>query len=528
MAKRIGELLVEAEVLTQAQLDQVLDRQKTEGEDRIASEIYSLGLAHEQALCQALARLHGTPAIVLSASVIDLGAVGLLPRILAERHGLLPVAIDEDTLTLAVPDEDVGPIIEQVQFASGRQVVTLIGVKKIVEDAIGPTYDAAHRGDKVLAGHQAAGTEPHLTIVADTPGGSVPPQVVFAQELVEATAGTSELDQLAPVFDEASAPVATPESTIEFDAADVIDEEEVGPPAAGQGPDAADDAPARAVPIAQIELKRVPVVRPAHPPSTVAAAPTPTDVVLAEDDDAIAELIAKVATHDGFEVQHAASGDAAVELLRRFRPRLILLDAMLPGVHGFEICARAKGSETFKDTPIVMISAVYKGWEQQRDIQEVHGADAFVEKPFDIQFLRKLIAGYLGNAIAREPIDNGAAQRIEQLRVEVKEGISFGNLSGADLAARQWVGLDPFDGEAYLEVGNVAAQRGDLPEALKAYEFAVVYAPRSFAARTNLAMVYERMGFIKRAIRTWNAAASIAPDDATRQQLTARASGLSG
>ncbi len=511
MTMRIGELLIESGVLTQDQLDQVLARQKTEGEDRIASELYSLGLVHERALCDALARRLGNPAVVLSASVIDLRAVGLVPKIIAERNGLLPVAIDEDTQTLAVPDDELGAIIEQVQFASGRQVVTLVGVKKIIEDAIAPTYEAAHRGEKVLAGHQAAGTAPHLEIVADTPDAGLASQSAFAQGLVDATAGTSELDQLAPVFDIPSTPppAAAPQSSDASAGADVS-AERVG------------------VAIAQIELKRVPVLRQAHVPTTATEAPATVDVVLAEDDDAIAALIKKVATHDGFEVQHAPTGDGAVELLRRFRPRLILLDAMLPGVHGFEICARAKGSETFKDTPVVMISAVYKGWEQQRDIQEVHGADAFVEKPFDIQFLRKLIAGYLGNQLPREPLDGGVALRIQQLRTAVQEGITFGDLAAADLAARQWVGLDPFDGDAYLEVGNVAAQRGDLPQALKAYEFAVVYAPRSFAARTNLAMVYERMGFIKRAIRTWRAAAGFAPDDATQKKIEERAAGLAG
>lgn len=511
MTLRIGELLIEGGVLTQEQLDQVLERQRTEGEDRIASEIYSLGLVHERALCEALARRMGNPALVLSASVIDLAAVGLVPKIIAERNTLLPIAIDEETLTLAVPDGDIGAIIEQVQFASGRQVVTFVGVKKIIEDAIAPTYEAAHRGERVLAGSQASGTTPHLELVADTPEAEMASQRSFAQGLIDASAATSELDQLEPVFDVPSTP---PPST--------------PPPStpAPTAPSPAMEVPA-AVPLAQIALKQVPVLRPAHVPTPATGVAQTTDVVLAEDDDAIADLIMKVAAHDGFEVQHAPTGDDAVELLRLFRPRLILLDAMLPGVHGFEICARAKGSETFKDTPIVMISAVYKGWEQQRDIQEVHGADAFVEKPFDIQFLRKLIAGYLGNPLPRAPVDDGVALRIQQLREQVRQGFSGGDLASADLAARQWVGLDPFDGDAYLEVGNVAAKRGDLPQALKAYEFAVVYAPRSFAARTNLAMVYERMGFIRRAVRTWLSAASFAPDDATRQQIEDRASGLS-
>ena len=63
----------------------------------------------------------------------------------------------------------------------------------------------------------------------------------------------------------------------------------------------------------------------------------------------------------------------------------------------------------FAATPIIVVSAVYKGWEHARTVQETHGADAFVEKPFDVHYLRQLAARMIGRELPRLLQDAGIA-----------------------------------------------------------------------------------------------------------------------
>ena len=64
-------------------------------------------------------------------------------------------------------------------------------------------------------------------------------------------------------------------------------------------------------------------------------------------------------------------------------PDLVILDGMLPEVHGFEICRQLKTSERFRHIPVIMVSAVHIGWRFAADVKEKYGADDYLEKPFE-------------------------------------------------------------------------------------------------------------------------------------------------
>lgn len=108
-------------------------------------------------------------------------------------------------------------------------------------------------------------------------------------------------------------------------------------------------------------------------------------VLIVEDDMALARGLRDNFTSEGFEVLSAANGAAGLEALLERGPDIVLLDVMLPGLNGYEICkaARLEGC----DMPIIMLTA--KG--QERDIVKglELGADDYVTKPFSI---RELIA----------------------------------------------------------------------------------------------------------------------------------------
>jgi CheY-like chemotaxis protein len=239
-------------------------------------------------------------------------------------------------------------------------------------------------------------------------------------------------------------------------------------------------------------------------------------VLVVEDDDAIRRMVADVMRAEGFEAVEAPDGAVAVEHLRNLLPSLIVLDAMLPGVHGFEICRALKSSTTHADVPVLMISAIYRGIDHARAIQEQHGADAFIEKPFHLLHLRNTAASLLKLPLtpAQLPPENkreiDAAMRAYQGYAMVQDW------QHAHQAVERWLAADPFDGRAWLERGHMAMRFERPDQALPSYEVAALYLPRDIPAQGALAMVYQQMGFTRKARMTWEKLWQLPLDNATR------------
>ena len=102
-----------------------------------------------------------------------------------------------------------------------------------------------------------------------------------------------------------------------------------------------------------------------------------TKILLVDDDPNIRQLVNLYLEKEGFEVEMADRGDTAVEKFKTFAPNLILLDLMLPGIDGFEVCRRIREE---KNVPILMVSA------KKDDIDKIRGlglgADDYMTKPF--------------------------------------------------------------------------------------------------------------------------------------------------
>ena len=105
---------------------------------------------------------------------------------------------------------------------------------------------------------------------------------------------------------------------------------------------------------------------------------TKQKILIVDDDSNIAELISLYLTKECFETMIAGDGETALLLADSFAPNLILLDLMLPGIDGYQVCReiRAKSS-----TPIIMLSA--KGEIFDKVLGLELGADDYMEKPFD-------------------------------------------------------------------------------------------------------------------------------------------------
>jgi DNA-binding response OmpR family regulator len=106
-------------------------------------------------------------------------------------------------------------------------------------------------------------------------------------------------------------------------------------------------------------------------------------VLIVDDEPNIVTSLEFLMRRKGYETRVAADGDRALEEAERFQPDLVLLDVMLPGRDGFEVCQRLRA--TGRDLKIVMLTA--KGRETEVAKGMAMGADAYVTKPFSTREL---------------------------------------------------------------------------------------------------------------------------------------------
>ena len=119
-------------------------------------------------------------------------------------------------------------------------------------------------------------------------------------------------------------------------------------------------------------------------------------ILIVEDEADLSELMRYNLEAEGFRVVTAESGDEAVERIRDGVPDLILLDWMLPGLSGIELCRRWRSREETARTPIIMITA--RGEEEERVRGLATGADDYVVKPFSMPELIARIQALLRRA----------------------------------------------------------------------------------------------------------------------------------
>ncbi|MFZ5975496.1 MAG: response regulator transcription factor [Bacillota bacterium] len=106
-------------------------------------------------------------------------------------------------------------------------------------------------------------------------------------------------------------------------------------------------------------------------------------ILVVDDEDNIRELIAYNLKAEGFVVEEAASGEQALEYCKARKPALVLLDIMLPGMDGLEVCKRLKRDAATSTIPIIMITA--KSEEVDKVLGLELGADDYITKPFGVR-----------------------------------------------------------------------------------------------------------------------------------------------
>jgi DNA-binding response OmpR family regulator len=123
-------------------------------------------------------------------------------------------------------------------------------------------------------------------------------------------------------------------------------------------------------------------------------------ILVVEDTKNIRQIVVFMLKKRGYEVFEAEDGDDGYEKAKAIKPDLMVLDAMLPGRTGFEICGDLKADPAYSDIPIIMLTAITQDTDQTDDYwKEKAGADDFMSKPFRAQELLERIQKLLGEEV---------------------------------------------------------------------------------------------------------------------------------
>lgn len=140
-------------------------------------------------------------------------------------------------------------------------------------------------------------------------------------------------------------------------------------------------------------------------------------ILVVDDDQHIAELISLYLMKDGYDTQEVYDGKKALEAVTTYEPDLILLDLMLPGMDGYQVCAEVR--KTSK-VPIIMLTA--KGETFDKVLGLELGADDYIVKPFDAKELVARVKAVLRRyeaGSAKEEEDDGQVLRYPNLEINL-------------------------------------------------------------------------------------------------------------
>lgn len=147
-------------------------------------------------------------------------------------------------------------------------------------------------------------------------------------------------------------------------------------------------------------------------------------ILVVEDEQAIGDLLAYHLEREGYrQIVRAATGEEALAEVNKFRPDLILLDLMLPGISGLDVCRKLKEKPNTADIPIIILTA--KSDESDIIVGLEMGAEDYITKPFSMKILIVRIRSVLRRATRsitcqeKDPLFNAGPIRMNLLTREV-------------------------------------------------------------------------------------------------------------
>jgi len=118
-------------------------------------------------------------------------------------------------------------------------------------------------------------------------------------------------------------------------------------------------------------------------------------IVVVEDSPSVRETIAFILGAEGYQVRSASNGEEGLSLAAELEPRVVLTDAMMPGMDGFELCRQLKANPDHAEICVIMLTSMGQIIDRER-ADEV-GVDHFVTKPFDEDEILRLLENAFGD-----------------------------------------------------------------------------------------------------------------------------------
>src|SRR5688572_24291628 len=342
--KQLGKILLRQRALSAEELDRALAENKG---GRLASRLAASGAITDVAALKALSEQHGIPGIDLGQICLKLEDLELLPREIAEKHLILPVLMRGDRLFIAMASPREKKVIDELEFVTGKKVYPYVALEGPLSSVIEEAYDRKTRGEEHYIGP------------------SCPEDVLRKLGLIEQG---EQGEELALEFEAEARPLDAPGVVVDDEVEALSRREDVEESGFGD---------------TSRDLSIVTDL-PEYGSSPASTAATGKTILVVDDDSDVRKMLVRLLTRSGHRVVEADQGLAALRLVKEKQPDLIMLDAMLPEVHGFEIARRIKGSQRYGQIPIIMVSAVYRGWRYAEDLKQSLCVDYFIEKPFRI------------------------------------------------------------------------------------------------------------------------------------------------
>ena len=117
---------------------------------------------------------------------------------------------------------------------------------------------------------------------------------------------------------------------------------------------------------------------------------TTAKILVVDDEPEIKEIVETFLTENGFKVKIENEPSKAIEKARAFKPDVILLDIMMPGVDGYDICQALNKDQEFSNVPIIFLTGKDRSDDMGRSFKS--GGDMFIKKPFSCERLLEIVS----------------------------------------------------------------------------------------------------------------------------------------
>ncbi len=480
--KQIGRILLQQKAIRPDQLESAL----AEGHGRLASRLRQQGTISDVEALKALSEQHGTPGIELSQVCVRLDDLELLPREIAEKHLILPVLVRDDRLFVAMADPREKKVIDELEFVTGKKVYPYVALETVLAQVIDSAYNKKMRGESYYVGPNCP-EEVLRKVGIDAEGN---PVAATNSEFPGAmtTPPSVNLGSPAMVVDDV---------TDRASHRDEVEDDEFG-----------DTSPELSVVSDLME----------QPPGQ----PGQKTILVVDDEADIRSMLVRLLTSRGYRVIEADRGMQALRMVKEHAPDLLVLDAMLPEVHGFDIARRIKGSKRYGAIPIIMVSAVYRGWRYAEDLKASYGVEQFIEKPFRIADVTRAVEQALRHQEEHPPLAVEPGDISADAEEALNAGVAAYKAGRVDEAVdhlQRGVAIDPLAYRLHFHLGLLYGKQGKIYEAISELETALDINSRHFPAVKNLAVLYQKAGFRNKAAEMWQRALNLAPDEPTRQSI---------